>query len=83
MEPDAVLVQRTIEGDARAFEGLVRRYLRPAHAVALAVVREPADAEDVCQEAFITALERIEECRQTPSRPARGRARPVTWTARS
>lgn len=64
MEPDAVLVQRTIEGDARAFEALVRRYLRPAHAVALSVVREPADAEDVCQEAFITALERIEECRQ-------------------
>src|SRR5690606_29874889 len=33
-------------------------------AVALARLGEPADAEDVCQDAFVTALQRIEECRQ-------------------
>jgi RNA polymerase sigma-70 factor (ECF subfamily) len=63
-ESDAVLVERTRSGDAVAFEGLVRRYLRPAYAVALGVVHEPADAEDVCQDAFVTALEHIEDCRQ-------------------
>ena len=52
-----------MRGDAGAFEGLVRRYTRQAHLVALAIVKEPADADDVCQDAFIRALERLEECR--------------------
>lgn len=60
---DAALVERAIRGDAGAFEGLVRRYTRQAHLVALAIVKEPADADDVCQDAFIRALERLEECR--------------------
>lgn len=64
-EPDdATLVAGAIGGDAAAFETLVRRYMRTAHAVAMAIVKEPADAEDVCQDAFIRALERLEDCRQ-------------------
>jgi len=63
MTADSTLVRRSLEGDAEAFEELVRRYIRPAHAVALGVVREPADAEDVCQDAFIRALERLDDCR--------------------
>lgn len=62
-ESDAVLVRRAREGDALAFEGLVRRHLRVAHAVALSLTVAPQDAEDVCQDAFITALERLEDCR--------------------
>lgn len=61
---DAQLVDRARRGDVAAFEALVRRYLRPAYAVALAGTREPADAEDVCQDAFVAALERLEECRE-------------------
>ena len=63
MTDDAALVERARRGDGAAFEALVRRYARQAHAVALAVVKETADAEDVCQDAFIRALERLEECR--------------------
>ncbi|HEX6938893.1 MAG TPA: RNA polymerase sigma factor [Longimicrobiales bacterium] len=63
-EPDARLVERAREGDADAFEMLVRRHLRAAFLAAIAVVGERADAEDVCQDAFITALERLEECRK-------------------
>ena len=63
-ESDAVLVGRVRQGDSQAFEALVRRHLRAAHAVALAQLGEPADAQDVCQDAFITALKRIEECRK-------------------
>ena len=63
-EGDARLVERARAGDAPAFEELVRRHLRAAYAVALAVVGERADAEDVCQDAFLTALERLEECRR-------------------
>ncbi len=60
----AALVRRAVGGDARAFDGLARAFLRPAYAVALAVVRRPADAEDVAQEAVVAALERIDTCRQ-------------------
>ncbi|HYH82870.1 MAG TPA: RNA polymerase sigma factor, partial [Longimicrobium sp.] len=43
---------------------LAERYLRGARAVALAVVGEPADAEDVCQDAFVSAIARIDDCRK-------------------
>lgn len=64
---DSRLVARTLAGDGRAFEELVRRHLKAASAVALGVLGDPADAEDVCQEAFLAALTRLEECRD-PSR---------------
>jgi RNA polymerase sigma-70 factor, ECF subfamily len=56
-------VRRAAQGDERAFSDLVRRYQRAAYLVALGVTRRHADAEDVAQEAFLVALERIEECR--------------------
>ena len=62
-EGDSVLVQRAQRGDETAFGLLVERYLQPAYAVALGQLNEPADAEDVCQDAFIAALEKLEECR--------------------
>ncbi|MFP4623013.1 MAG: RNA polymerase sigma factor [Gemmatimonadota bacterium] len=62
MTDDAALVRRAIAGDARAFETLVRRYARPAYAVALGIMKEPSDAEDVVQDGFVKALERLEEC---------------------
>lgn len=46
-----------------AFGLLVRRYQRAAYAVALSVVGRHEDAEDAAQEAFLVALERLEECR--------------------
>lgn len=63
-DSDAQLVERARGGDAMAFEQLVRRHLRTAHLVALSVVGEPADADDICQDAFMTALERLDDCRQ-------------------
>jgi RNA polymerase sigma-70 factor (ECF subfamily) len=62
-QADARLVERAREGDGAAFERLVRRHLGPAYAVALAVLGSPADAEDACQDAFVTALERLNDCR--------------------
>lgn len=59
----AALVRRAAAGDASAFEALARAFLRPAYAVALALVRRPADAEDVAQEAVMAALSRIDDCR--------------------
>ncbi len=59
----AELVRRARCGEVRAFEGLARTFLRPAYAVALAIVGRPADAEDVAQEALMLMLERIDTCR--------------------
>jgi RNA polymerase sigma-70 factor, ECF subfamily len=60
---DAELVALCRAGDAAAFETLVRRHYRAAYAVSYAVMRNTMDAEDVCQDAFVRALERLEECR--------------------
>jgi RNA polymerase sigma-70 factor, ECF subfamily len=57
------LVRSARGGDAAAFEQLVRLHLRAAYGVAFAVTNDPNDAEDVTQDAFITALERLEECK--------------------
>ena len=61
-ESDATLVARARASDAAAFTTLVRRHLPAAYAVARAVVIERADAEDVCQDAFVTAFTRLGEC---------------------
>ena len=60
---DARLVRKACRGDAVAFEGLVRRHYRAAYSVALAILGSAMDAEDVCQDAFIKALERLDDCR--------------------
>jgi len=60
---DGELVARARRGDSAAFEVLVRRHYRAAYAVALAVLGSRADAEDICQEAWVRALERLEDCR--------------------
>jgi RNA polymerase sigma-70 factor, ECF subfamily len=62
-DTDSRLVARARAGDAQAFEELVRRHLKSAHAVALGVLGNPADAEDVSQDAFLVALEKLDECR--------------------
>ncbi len=61
--PDAELVTRTCAGDAGAFDALVRRHYRAAFAVALAHMGNRPDAEDVCHDAFVRAVERLDDCR--------------------
>jgi RNA polymerase sigma-70 factor (ECF subfamily) len=60
----AALVLRARRGEADAFAALVRAYLRPAYAVALATVGRPSDAEDVAQDAILRAFERLDTCRE-------------------
>ena len=62
-ETDGILVARVRLGDSKAFDQLVRRHLRLAHSVARSTLENPDDADDVCQDAFIRALERIDDCR--------------------
>jgi RNA polymerase sigma factor (sigma-70 family) len=64
---DTVLVGRARGGDAASMEALARRYLRPAYAVALAVVRNVAEAEDIAQESLMSSLQRLDQCRDPAS----------------
>ncbi len=63
-EETKALVLRAQQGEADAFTALSRAYLRSAYAVALAVVGRPQDADDVAQDAFVLAFERLESCRE-------------------
>ncbi|MGH7448054.1 MAG: RNA polymerase sigma factor [Longimicrobiales bacterium] len=82
-DTDARLVRRARDGDAAAFETLVRRYLKMAYAVALAELGDGLDAEDAVQDSFTTALERLNDCRDPAAfagwlrRIVRNRARSV------
>jgi len=60
---DADLVRKARKGDEHAFGQLVARYRGSAYAVALSVIGRHEDAEDAAQEAFIVALQRLEDCR--------------------
>src|SRR5205814_2849111 len=54
-EVDQQLVERAQRGDRRAFEMLVAKYQRKLSRLLSRLVRDPAEIEDVTQEAFIKA----------------------------
>ena len=54
-EIDQVLVERVQKGDKAAFELLVAKYQRKLERLISRLVRDPAEVEDVAQEAFIKA----------------------------
>jgi RNA polymerase sigma-70 factor (ECF subfamily) len=54
------LIERVREGDAQAFGELVQRYQRRAFAIAYRLLRHIQDAEDLVQESFIAALDRLD-----------------------
>jgi RNA polymerase sigma-70 factor (ECF subfamily) len=54
-EVDAQLVERAQRGDKRAYELLVAKYQRKLGRLLSRFVRDPAEVEDVTQEAFIKA----------------------------
>jgi RNA polymerase sigma-70 factor (ECF subfamily) len=54
-EVDQQLVERAQRGDKRAFELLVAKYQRKLGRLLSRMVRDPAEVEDVTQEAFIKA----------------------------
>jgi RNA polymerase sigma-70 factor (ECF subfamily) len=71
---DRDLVDRARGGDRLAFGELVRRHQRRLHRLALHMLRDRAEAEDVTQEAFVRAygaLARFD-----------GRSEPYTWLYR-
>jgi RNA polymerase sigma-70 factor, ECF subfamily len=56
---DLVLVRRAQAGDVEAFGELVERNRRAVFRAALAAVGSPTEADDVAQEAFVTAFQKL------------------------
>ncbi len=52
---DVELVRRFNAGDEAAFVEIITRYREKMYAVALSVLRNPADAEEIAQDTFIRA----------------------------
>jgi RNA polymerase sigma-70 factor (ECF subfamily) len=58
---DATLVTRASKGDISAFEALLKRHSDRVFGLALRILGDRAEAEDVAQEVFVTAWKRLPE----------------------
>lgn len=57
---DKAVVRRVLDGDIAAFELIMRRYNQRLFRVARGIVGDDATAEDVVQEAYLRAFEKLE-----------------------
>ncbi|WP_066730983.1 RNA polymerase sigma factor RpoE [Cupriavidus sp. D384] len=62
-EADQLLVERVQQGDKKAFELLVVKYHRKIIRLISRLVRDPAEVEDVAQDAFIKAYRALPQFR--------------------
>ncbi len=60
---EADLIRRVCGGEPQAFEELVRPYERLVYATAISILRNPADAEEVAQEAVLKAFSKLSSFR--------------------
>jgi RNA polymerase sigma-70 factor (ECF subfamily) len=58
---DTALLARAAAGDARAFREIVEHHQRRAQAIAYGLVRNPEDAREVAQEAFLRVYRHLNE----------------------
>ena len=68
---EAELIQRVCKGDKEAFYGLVRPCEKAVYAAAISILNNPADAEEVAQEAVLKAFSNLARFR--------GEAKFSTW----
>jgi RNA polymerase sigma-70 factor (ECF subfamily) len=73
-DPDTALVLQCCAGNKEAFNGLVLRHKDRLYLLALRLLKDHHEAEDVAQDAFLRAYERIDEFR--------GAAKFSTWLYR-
>ncbi len=71
---DTELTQRAKAGDLGAFEELTNRYAQQVYYLAMRMLRQEQDAEDVTQQTFLSALENLDGFR--------GEASFSTWLLR-
>ena len=64
---DTQLIQRVLEGDDTAFSALVRKYQRSVHALAWRKVGDFHIAEDITQDAFLKAYQKLSMLKEPQS----------------
>ena len=64
---DAELVRRAQAGDLDAFEALTNRYERRIYSLALRILQQEQDAEDVTQQTLLSAMENLKGFRSEAS----------------
>ena len=74
VHPDVALVARARDGDLQAFETLVRQYERQVFRIAQHITQNKEDAEDVVQDAFLKAYEKLHQFQ--------GNSKFYTWLVR-
>jgi RNA polymerase sigma-70 factor (ECF subfamily) len=74
VHPDVALVNRAREGDTAAYEKLVRQYDRQIFRIAQHITQNREDAEDVVQDAFLKAYEKLDQFQ--------GNSKFYTWLVR-
>lgn len=62
---DRIVAGRAADGDSQAFAVLVRRYTPMMRAYARRILPNPAEVDDVVQDAFVTAWQRLPELTDT------------------
>src|SRR3990172_7112585 len=67
-EEEIDLVRKAKEGDTVAFAVMIRRYQNLVYATALQILKDKALAEDVAQEAFVTAFRSLQDLRTESGR---------------
>jgi RNA polymerase sigma-70 factor (ECF subfamily) len=72
--PDVALIERVRRGDVSAYDTLVRKYERQIFRIAQHVTQNREDAEDVMQDAFLKAYEKLDQFQ--------GNSKFYTWLVR-
>jgi len=63
------LLRKSARGDAASFGEIVRRYQYLVYAAALQIVKDPAAAQDIAQETFISAFASLKDLRSLEAFP--------------
>lgn len=64
------LLGKSVRGDASSFGEIVRRYQHLVYAAAMQIVKDPAAAQDVAQETFISAFAALKDLRSADTFPS-------------
>ena len=68
---DQIYIDKVLQGDSASYSFLVEKYKDMAYTVAIKIVRNPEDAEEVAQDSFIKAFQQL--------RTFQGRSKFSTW----
>ncbi len=60
---DLDIIERVKKGDTALYEIIMRRYNQRLYRVALAILRDDAETEDVIQDAYVRAYQHLDQFR--------------------